>query len=201
MIKFFFTLALIVNSLTLNAQTIIVLGDSISAAYGIALDQGWVKLLQDKIDADKLNYTLENESISGDTSAGGLARIDQVLAQHQPKILILELGANDGLRGLSPKIMKTNLAAIIKRTQANGTQILLLSMRIPSNYGKRYTDMFYNTYIDLGNELNIPVVPFILADVALKQELMQQDRMHPNAQAQALIAEHLWPYLLPLLTN
>lgn len=201
MIKFFFTLALIVNSLTLNAQTIIVLGDSISAAYGIALDQGWVKLLQDKIDADKLNYTLENESISGDTSAGGLARIDQVLAQHQPKILILELGANDGLRGLSPKIMKTNLAAIIKRTQANGTQILLLSMRIPSNYGKRYTDMFYNTYIDLGNELNIPVVPFILADVALKQELMQQDRMHPNAQAQALIAEYLWPYLLPLLTN
>jgi acyl-CoA thioesterase-1 len=200
--KFFILLILIFSWLTANAGAttkIVVLGDSISASYGINIDQGWINLLQNKINAANLGYSIQNESISGDTSAGGLARIDQVLARHQPKLLLLELGANDGMRGMSPKLMKSNLAEIVKRSKTAGAKVLLLSMRIPTNYGKRYTDMFYNSYLDLGKELDIPVVPFILEDVALKKELMQKDRIHPNAKAQVLIAEHVWPYLLPML--
>ncbi len=202
--KFFMFLVLIFASLTVNAGAttkIVVLGDSISASYGINIDQGWINLLQNKINAANLGYSIQNESISGDTSAGGLARIDQVLARHQPKLLLLELGANDGMRGMSPKLMKNNLAEIVKRSKTAGAKVLLLSMRIPTNYGKRYTDMFYNSYLDLGKELDIPVVPFILEDVALKKELMQKDRIHPNAKAQVLIAEHVWPYLLPMLKH
>lgn len=199
MIKILILWVLILNSLTLNAASIVVLGDSISAGYGLEIDQGWVSLLQNELNTENLDYTIQNESISGDTTAGGLARIDQILARHQPALLMLELGANDGLRGMSPKTMKVNLTEIIKRSHKAGTKVLLLSMRIPTNYGKRYTDMFYNTYLDLGKELDIPVVPFILEDVALNSELMQKDRVHPNAQGQILIVEHVWPYLLPML--
>ena len=199
MIKIVTTLVLIFNSLTLNAASIVVLGDSISAGYGINIDQGWVSLLQKKLYEENLGYTILNESISGDTSAGGLARIDRTLTEYQPELLLLQLGANDGLRGISPKVMKSNLAEIIKRSQDKGAQVLLLSMRIPTNYGKRFTDMFYNTYLALGKELGIPVVPFLLEDIALNKTLMQRDRVHPNAKAQILIAEHVWSYLLPLL--
>lgn len=177
------------------------LGDSISAAYGIDVDKGWVNLLQNKINSSDLDYQIHNESISGDTSAGGLARINATLKQHQPDLLLLELGANDGLRGLPPVAMKNNLKNIIKQAQDTGVKVLLISMRIPTNYGKRYTELFYNTYSELGNEMNVPVVPFLLKDIALKPELMQQDRLHPNAKAQPLIVERVWPYVLPLLTE
>lgn len=180
-------------------KSIVVLGDSLSAAYGIEVRQGWVALVQDKLQEKHKDYIVENESISGDTSAGGLARIDNVLVRHQPDIVIIELGANDGLRGLSPAVLKNNLADIIGRVKKSGAKVLLLSMRIPPNYGKRYTDLFYNTYPQLSKELDVPYVPFILEDVALAKELMQADGLHPNENAQALIVDKIWPHLEKLL--
>ena len=199
MFNFLIAFVLAVFSTTLTAKSIVVLGDSISAGYGMEVQQGWVALLQKRLDQHNSDYTVFNESISGDTTAGGLARIDQALQQYKPKILILELGANDGLRGLSPKIMKANLAEIIRRSQLSGTKILLLSMRIPPNYGKRYTEMFYNVYPQLAKEMSVTYVHFILKDVALVKELMQGDGLHPNAKAQALIADKVWQYLHTLL--
>ena len=182
------------------AKSIVVLGDSISAGYGLDATKGWVALVQQKLSVKKHAYTIFNESISGDTTAGGLARIDSALARYKPELIILELGANDGLRGLSPKVMKSNLMEIIKRTQKTGANVLLLGMRIPPNYGKRYIDMFYNVYPQLADELDIPFVPFILEDVALVKEMMQKDGLHPNAKAQPLIADKIWQYLKPILT-
>ncbi len=186
-------------SATIEAKSIVVLGDSISAGYGMEVQRGWVALLQHRLDQQGDGYRVFNESISGDTTAGGLARIDTVLEQYRPAILILELGANDGLRGLSPKIMRANLAEIINRAQQIGSQVLLLSMRIPPNYGKRYVEMFYNVYPQLAETADVTYVPFILEDVALVKELMQRDGLHPNAEAQALIADKVWQYLQPLL--
>ena len=156
-------------------------------------------MVQHKLQENYSDYTVDNESISGDTSAGGLARIDDVLARRKPSVVIIELGANDGLRGLSPVILKSNLAEIVRRSQKSGAKVLLLSMRIPPNYGKRYTEMFYNVYPQLSKELDIPYVPFILQDIALAKELMQPDGLHPNQKAQALIVEKVWPQLKTLL--
>lgn len=197
--KIFLVILLSVLSTTLMAKSIIVLGDSISASYGIDVDQGWVSLLQKKLQRENKPYTIFNESISGDTTAGGLARIDKALDLHKPTIVLLELGANDGLRGLSPKKMKKNLAEITRRVQQSGANVLLLGMRIPPNYGKRYVDMFYNIYPQLAEELKISLVPFLLQDVALHKELMQNDGLHPSALAQPLIAEKVWEHLYPLL--
>ncbi len=186
-------------SMSAMGKAIVVVGDSLSAAYGIDVGQGWVTLVQNKLQAGHKDYSVHNESITGDTSAGGVARIDGILSRHKPDVVIIELGANDGLRGLSPAILKDNLAKIARRAQKSGAKALLLSMRIPPNYGKRYTEMFYNVYPQLAKELNIPYVPFILEDVALAKELMQQDGLHPNAKAQALIVEKIWPHLEKLL--
>ncbi len=186
-------------STTIFAKSIVVLGDSLSAAYKIDIKKGWVALLQQKLDQENKTYTFFNESISGDTSAGGLARIDKALAQHKPELVLLELGANDGLQGLSPKKMKSNLAEIITRSQQAGAKVLLLGMRIPPNYGKRYVDMFYNVYPDLAKEMNIPLVPFILKDVALAKEMMISDGLHPNEKAQPIIAKKIWPYIKSVL--
>lgn len=190
---------MLISSTVTLANSIVVLGDSISASHGIEVQQGWVNLLQQQLKKADKDYKLINESVSGETTAGGLARIDKILTNYKPCVLILELGANDGLRGLSPKKMKKNLAEVIKRSQQQGTKVLLLSMRIPPNYGKRYTDMFYHVYEDLGKELEIALVPFILNDVALMKELMQADGLHPNAKAQPLIVDKVWEYLKDLL--
>ncbi len=176
-----------------------VLGDSISAGYGIEVQQGWVALLQKKLADQHISYVISNESISGDTSAGGLARIDQALQNHKPDIVLLELGGNDGLRGLSPQEMKHNLAEIVRHSQKAGARVLLLAMKIPPNYGKRYIEMFYEVYPQLAAELKIPYVPFILEEVALKPELMQADGVHPNALGQPAIADRVWKYLKPML--
>jgi len=186
-------------SVSASAKAIMVFGDSLSAAYGIEVGQGWVTLVQNKLKEINPAYEVINESISGDTTAGGLARIDQALVAHKPSVVVVELGANDGLRGLSPKIIKNNLAAIIGKVQHSGAKALLLSMRIPPNYGKRYTEMFYNVYPELAKEMTVPYVPFILEDVALIKELMQADGLHPNAKAQSRISEKIWPQLQELL--
>jgi acyl-CoA thioesterase-1 len=200
MIKFFALLIMFISSASATAQpTLLVVGDSISAGYGIEAEQGWVALLQKKLLTERLNYQVVNASISGDTSAGGLARIDKALAQVKPQWVLLELGANDGLRGLSPKEMKSNLSEIIQHSQKAGAKVALLAMKLPPNYGKRYIEMFYQVYPELAAELKIALVPFILEDVALKKELMQADGLHPNAQGQPLIMEKIWHVLKKLL--
>lgn len=181
------------------AKSIVVLGDSISAGYGIEVSQGWVTLVQQKLNEQGGNYIIHNASISGDTTAGGLARIDQALTLHKPNIVIIELGANDGLRGLAPAMIKNNLAEIARRAQQTGAKVLLLGMRIPPSYGKRYTDLFYNIYPQLATELGVPYVPFIMENVALNKDMMQADGLHPNAEGQPFIADKVWPQLLPLL--
>ena len=188
-------------SLSGNAapKSIMVFGDSLSAAYGIEIGQGWVALVQDKLKVEYPNYSMINESISGDTTTGGLSRLDAALAEHKPAMVILELGANDGLRGFPPASIKNNLAAMIRKIRASGAEVLLLSMRIPPNYGKRYTEAFYRIYSDLAKEFKIKYVPFILEDIALVDELMQADGLHPNAQAQPKIVDSVWPHLATLL--
>jgi acyl-CoA thioesterase-1 len=178
---------------------IVVLGDSISAGYGIEVDQGWVALLQKKLLASKLDYSISNASISGDTSAGGLARIDQILTRQKPVMVLIELGANDGLRGLSPTVMKNNLTEIIRRVRQTHAKVMLLGIKIPPSYGQRYIELFYSIYPQLAKESAIPLIPSILEDVALVNDLMQPDGLHPNAKAQALIADKIAAYLFPLL--
>jgi acyl-CoA thioesterase I len=197
-----FIFAVIVSLMSMSAMAkpvIVVLGDSISAGYGIEVEEGWVALLQKKLIAINSKYNVSNASISGDTSGGGLARIDPILTAQKPAIVLLQLGANDGLRGLSPVQMKNNLAEIVHRAQNAGAKVILLGMKIPPNYGKRYIDMFYNVYPQLAQELDIPLVPFLLEDVALNKDLMQADGLHPNAKAQPILAEKIEPYLFPLL--
>lgn len=200
MSRFLFAVILLVmTEIALAKSNIVVLGDSISAGYGLEVGQGWVTLVQEKLSANNDCCTIINESISGDTSAGGLARLDPILATYKPKVLIVELGANDGLRGLPTTVLKQTLAEIIHRAQKIGAKVLLLSMRIPPNYGKRYIDMFYSVYPQLSKELDIVTVPFILEDVALVKDLMQADGLHPNAKAQPIIADKVWQHLQPLL--
>ncbi len=195
----FFMIISLLSLQTMAEPVIVVLGDSISAGYGMPIEQGWVSLLQKKLLTYHSRYTIYNASISGETSAGGLARIDDLLNSQKPNIVLLQLGANDGLRGLSPIELKSNLEEITRRAQNIGASVLLLSMKIPPNYGKRYVDMFYNVYPQLAKQLNITLVPFLLEDVALHKDLMQADDLHPNAKAQAILADKIEPYLLPLL--
>jgi len=195
MIKMLVAVVMALLSMTVAAKSILVLGDSISAGYGIETDQGWVDLLQKKL----VGHRVYNESVSGDTSAGGVARIGKALALYQPDLVLLQLGANDGLRGLSPAEMKANLTEIIRRVRDTGAKVLLLGMKIPPNYGKRYVDMFYAIYPQLAKELDVPLVPFILEDVVLDPDKMQIDGLHPNAKAQPVIADKIAAYVLPLL--
>jgi len=198
--RFLFAVIVSLIPMTVVAKPIIVvLGDSISAGYGIEIEEGWVALLQKKLIATNSNYSISNASISGDTSAGGLARIDQILTAYKPAIVLVQLGANDGLRGLSPVQMKNNLAGIVRRAQKAGAKVILLGMKIPPNYGKRYVELFYNVYPQLAKELDVPIVPFILEDIVLNKDLMQADGLHPNAKAQPILADKIEPYLFPLL--
>ena len=192
-------IVLMMSMSAMAKPVIVVLGDSISAGYGIEVEQGWVALLQKKLHETKRDYSISNASISGDTSAGGLARIDPLLSAQKPAIVLLQLGANDGLRGLSPVQMKSNLAEIVHRAQKAGATVILLGMKIPPNYGKRYIELFYNVYPQLAKELDITLVPFLLEDVALDKDLMQADGLHPNAKAQPILANKIEPYLFPLL--
>ncbi|NOQ63711.1 MAG: arylesterase [Methyloprofundus sp.] len=182
-----------------QAKSIVVLGDSISANYKFAEKYGWVTLLGDHLKNSHPDYTVYNASISGDTTAGGIARLPQLLRRYQPDLVLIELGANDGLRGMSLKAMQKNLSTLVELAQKSGAQVLLLSMRIPRNYGKRYIDMFYNSYQQVGDQHKVPVVPFILEGVALDKSKMQADGLHPNKKAQPIIFQHVLPYIVPLL--
>lgn len=177
-----------------------VFGDSLSAGYGVESGSGWVDLLKQRLSEKQLPYQVVNASISGDTSAGGLSRIAAELKRHRPDILILELGANDGLRGLPLKAMKNNLSSIIRQAKETGAQVLLLGMQMPPNYGPRYTERFSAIYGELAKEQQLPLVPFLLKKVALDPALMQPDNLHPNSKGQPLLLEMVWPVLQPMLT-
>lgn len=174
-------------------------GDSLSAAYGIPQHQGWAAQLQKKLQDEHYPYEVVNASISGETTSGGVTRIATVLKQTKPKIVILALGANDGLRGLPIQEMTANLDTIITQSKKSGAKLLLIGMRIPPNYGPQYTQSFSHSYQQLSHKHQAKLVPFMLDKVAARPELIQQDGLHPNARGQAIILENIWPKLRLLL--
>jgi acyl-CoA thioesterase I len=176
-----------------------VFGDSLSAAYGIRPELGWVPLLAQRLHAQGYGYEVVNASVSGETSSGGLERLPRALRLHSPEIVILELGANDGLRGLPVGALHENLARMVQLSQAAGARVLLLGIRIPPNYGPRYTAEFAHVFPELAQQYHLPLVPFLLEKVALDPALMQDDGLHPDAAGEPLILDTLWPYLKPLL--
>ncbi len=182
-----------------QASPILVFGDSLSAGYGLRPDEGWVPLLQKRLQAQGYVTPVINASASGETSGGGLQRLPRALQLHNPSLVILELGANDGLRGLPIPETRANLEKMIGMVRAAGSQILLIGMRMPPNYGPRYTTDFYQMYTEIAQRDHVPLVPFLLESVAQDPTLMQADGMHPNAQGVPLILDTVWPRLLPLL--
>jgi acyl-CoA thioesterase-1 len=180
-------------------KSILVYGDSLSAAYGIAQARGWVALLGERLKRERPDYIVVNASISGETSAGGLARLGKALEGRKPAVLVLELGANDGLRGLPVVEMKKNLAAIIERAQKAGARVLLVGMKVPPNYGADYASDFERAFAELAKRHKTALVPFLLEGFAEKPDHFLPDRIHPAAEAQPLIAERVWKALQPLL--
>ncbi|MDO9281883.1 MAG: arylesterase [Methylotenera sp.] len=184
-----------------NAENpkILIVGDSLSAAYGIPQQQGWAALLQKKLQLKNYRYDVVNASMSGETSSGGASRINTALQKTKPAIVILELGANDGLRGLPVNEMITNLSNIIRQSKQSGAKVLLIGMQIPPNYGPKYSEAFSQSYQRLSHEHKIPLVPFMLKNIAVQPDLIQQDGLHPNVLAQPMILENIWPQLKLLL--
>jgi acyl-CoA thioesterase I len=178
---------------------ILVLGDSISSAYGIGVENGWVQLLQDRLDESNSGYRVVNASISGDTSNGGAARLAAALETHKPDIVVVELGGNDGLRGLPLSVTRESLDRIVVESQEAGARVLLLGMRLPPNYGPAYTDAFHAIYEELAERHQTARVPFLLEGIGGVDELMQADGIHPRSEAQPLMLDNVWPYLQPLL--
>ena len=183
-----------------QASNILILGDSLSAGFMMQKGEEWPALLQIKITAAQLQYHIINASISGDTTLGGLSRIQSLLKKHQPSWLIIELGANDGLQGLSLRKMHDNLNSIIQLAHKNNSQVLLIGMHIPPNYGKRYSRSFYENYLHLQQQHKLSFIPFLLEGIAGTPELNLSDGIHPIAAAQPLIVNNIWPTLQPLLT-
>ncbi|GFM89909.1 arylesterase [Pseudomonas cichorii] len=181
------------------AGTVLIVGDSISAAFGLDTRVGWVSLLEQRMRSEGHTDKVVNASISGDTSAGGLARLPTLLAEHKPELVILELGGNDGLRGQLPAQLQQNLTSMVQQSKGAGAKVLLLGMRIPPNYGPRYTTAFAEVYPKVAQETDIPLVPFMLEGVGGVAALMQDDGLHPNAKAQPMLLDNVWPSLKPLL--
>lgn len=178
---------------------LLVVGDSLSAAYGMAAAEGWVARLEARLAAAGYRYDVINASVSGDTTRGALARLPRALAQHKPRIVIIELGGNDGLRGLPLEVMRDNLAAMIELCQRSGAQVLLLGIRLPANYGADYAEKFHALYGELARRYRTGLVPFFLAGIALDPDMFQADGIHPGVEAQARLLDNVWPHLLPLL--
>jgi len=180
-------------------RTIVVLGDSLSASYGVPVEQGWVVLLQGRLKKEGYEYRVVNASASGETTGGALARLPRTLEKQRPDIVIVELGGNDGLRGLPIADVRKNFDSILRLSQQAGARILLVGMRIPPNYGPAYTQAFHGLYGELAARHKVPLVPFFLDGIALDDSLMQEDGLHPNARAQPRLLDEVWPMLKPLL--
>ncbi len=180
-------------------KTVLVVGDSLSAEYGIARGTGWVALLEQKLKAEKIDAKIVNASISGDTTSGGRARLPGLLKQHQPDVVVIELGANDGLRGLPVAAAEANLRNMVSMARKQDADVLLVGMRMPPNYGRAYTERFFGMYKNIANDLKTSLVPFMLEGVAEKPALFQSDRLHPTAQAQPIILSNIWPKFSALI--
>ncbi len=194
-------LLVIVQTAPAHAQggVILVLGDSLSSAYGLDVKAGWVQLLQNRLDKQNTAYRVVNASISGDTTNGGAARLPSALEKHAPDVVVVELGGNDGLRGLPLTVTRANLERIIVDSQTAGARVLLLGMRLPPNYGPAYNDAFHAIYEQLANQYHVGRVPFLLDGVGGVDEMMQDDSIHPRAEAQPTMLDNVWPHLQPLL--
>ena len=182
-----------------GAPTVLVLGDSLSAAYGMRVEQGWVSLLQARLRTQGYGHRVINASVTGETTGGGLARLPRALATHRPTVVIVELGGNDGLRGLPIADIRSNLESIVRLAQQAGAKVLLVGMRIPPNYGPAYTRQFHELFGTLARQRGLALVPFLLADVALDDTLMQPDGIHPTVAAQPRLLAAIWPPLESLL--
>lgn len=181
------------------ADSVLVWGDSLSAGYGLQTQQAWPSLLEKRVAEAKLPHKVVNASISGETTSGGRSRLPTALQTHKPAVVIIELGANDGLRGLPPKLMAANLQAMIDASRQAGARILLVGMRMPPNYGPEYTASFENTFKDLARSNKVRLVPFMMEGFADKRQFFQQDGIHPIAEAQPIILDTIWRELAPLL--
>ena len=181
-------------------QTIVVVGDSLSSGYGIATEQSWVAMLEDRLRSEGYGYRVVNASIAGDTSSGGLARLPRLLAAHDPTLVVIELGGNDGLRGQPVATLRDNLSKMIELSKASGADVLLAGIQMPPNYGQAYTQALAAVYPELAQRFDTALVAFILEDVALNRELMQADGIHPNAAGQKVVFANVWRVLGPLLT-
>ena len=184
-----------------TTAVVLIYGDSISAAYGMKTEQGWVNLLSERLKQTASKYTTVNASVSGETSGGGLIRLEKALQIHQPEIIILELGGNDGLRGYPINKIEANLNAMTRMAQAAGAKVLLIGMVLPPNYGPRYTKAFEALYQKVADQQKVPLLPFVLDGVATEEKLMQGDGIHPRAEAQAAILDDIWPYLEKLFSR
>jgi acyl-CoA thioesterase-1 len=182
-----------------SSAVLLVLGDSLSAEYGLPRDAGWVRLLKDRLAAERSQYIVVNASISGETTSGGRTRLPALLKQHRPAIVVVQLGANDGLRGLPVDAMNANLQAMIDLARKAGARVLLVGIRIPPNYGRDYTERFADQYTQLAARNRVPLVPFLLDGFADQAALFQADRIHPTRQAQPRMLDNVWPQLQPLL--
>jgi acyl-CoA thioesterase I len=180
-------------------KTVLVLGDSLSAEYGLNRGSGWVALLEQKLKTEKIDARVVNASISGETTSGGRTRLPALLSQHRPDIVVIELGANDGLRGQPVTAAEANLRSMIEQSQKIKARVLLVGMRMPPNYGRDYTERFFGMYKNLATQFKAPLVPFMLEGVADKPTLFQSDRLHPNAQAHPIILANIWPQIAPLV--
>lgn len=179
--------------------TLVVLGDSLSAEYGLPRDTGWVALLRQRLATERIDYSVANASVSGDTTSGGRARLPAVLQRLKPSIVIVELGSNDALRGVPVATTEQNLRDIIAAARRAHAQVVLVGMYVPPNYGPDYTQKFHAVYTRLSKQLGVPLVPFLLAGIENKPEMFQSDQMHPGEQAQRVLLDNVWPTLKPLL--
>ena len=180
-------------------KTLLVVGDSLSAAYGIDVSAGWVAQLQRRLIQNKADYRVVNASISGDTTANGLVRLPRLLDQYHPQIVIIELGGNDGLRGLALPAMQHNIKTMVEKAKARGAKVLLLGIRLPPNYGRTYTERFHRLYDEVARDSGVPLVPFLLEGIATDRNQMQADGLHPDAQAQSRMLDNVWGTLRPML--
>lgn len=189
------------HNLAFCQQTIVVLGDSFSASYGMKESEGWVTLLKKRLTSNGYDFTLINESISGFTTQNGLDSLPTILKEHQPNLLILSLGGNDGLRGMPIPHIKSNLKSMLQLCQNQEVAVLLIGVELPVNYGEFYREQFRAIYVALADEFETPLIPFLLSGIALELNYFQEDRIHPNAQAQPYMLDQLWPILEPLLST
>ena len=184
-----------------ETPVLLILGDSLSAGYGMDREYSWVNLLDIRLNESGFSYSILNSSISGDTSQGGLSRLPRLLERYQPEIVIIELGANDGLRGIDPVITRENLTRMIQQSQATGALVLLAGIKLPPNYGTIYLEQFESIYPDLANEFETLLVPFFMDGVAFRPDLLQADTIHPNEKGQPVLLDNVWKVLAPALAR